>query len=149
MLIDYLYKKGLLKITADKVRRWTDMGNEQRLLFTLEYGMFNMRMVAIEGLVAINFPQLEEVLEEAIDDPVQSVSMLAIEALRKSTNDQRVQEKIEEKLRFWEQREEQMAWAASRSRSYPDFDGGRTKESPSSRLMSRLNEQRSDNHPPW
>lgn len=149
LLIDYLYNKGLLKITTDKVRRWTDAGNEQKLLFALEYGLFNFRVKAIEGLIAINYPQIEKVLEQAIDDPVQSVSMLAIEALRKTTNSLIIHKKIEEKLKFWEQRKEQMTWAATRSRSYPYFDGGSTKESPGSRLMSRLNQQRSDNHPPW
>lgn len=149
MLIDLLYRKKLLKITELRVSKWIADRNESMLLFTLEHGVFSMRYKALEGLLAIDYPGMLRLLIKAIDDPVESVSLLAIGVLQRSTDDEAIHEKIEEKLIFWERRKKEMNWAASRPRSYPYFDGGSNKESPSSRLMGQLRDHTSSNHPPF
>lgn len=99
--------------------------------------------------MAMEYPQVQSVLEGAMDDTVESVSVMAMDALKELTDDAGLNKRMTEKRKYWQRKNKELLQAAKGKRAYSYFDGGSTKESPSSRLMSRLNQQRSDNHPPW
>jgi len=149
LLTDLLFRKKLLKITESRVNKWIADRNERMLLFTFERELFALRIKALEGLLAIDYPDIRSLLIKAVDDSVESVSLLAIGLLRRSTDNPEIHKRIEEKLAFWERRKTHMDWAASQPRSYPYFDGGSSKESPGDRLMGQLRDQMRNNHPPF
>ena len=80
-ILSFLYKVKCLKPNINKVARWVKTSNPDGLTLALRYGKYDVRKAAIEGITSLKHSQSIPLLEEFIDDPVQSVSESAMSGL--------------------------------------------------------------------
>jgi HEAT repeat protein len=149
-LLTILYRTSLLKLTTNKVSRWVKNGNIDNLIMALEYGIYDVRKGAIEGLTTLKHKESIPLLEKYLDDSIQSVSESAIEGLTILTNEKNsiINEKIKQKKQYWKAKKANKKKIEGSYISNLSFRN-QEKESPSQRLERRFKQQRDTNHPPF
>jgi len=98
-VLAFLYRVGILKVSTKAVARWVENRNLDKLTLALEYGIYDVRKAAIEGLTSLKQKESIPLLERFLDDPVQLVSESAMVGLSTLTsgNDTTINEKIKQK----------------------------------------------------
>ncbi|MDR6240614.1 hypothetical protein [Aureibacter tunicatorum] len=113
LLVKLLYKKGLVRFSADTYDVWKEKGLIRNFIFIVKHSLFSKRMEMI--LYLLHFEKDDEarkILFELVDDPIQIVSAKAIEGLMRTELSTQESSKLESKLKFWKIRnKEEKHWA--------------------------------------
>jgi len=102
----YLYKIGFIRLTKKKVENWNRMQNIDKLIFALENGVYDIRILAAKYLGNLRDHKAIPALRKSLDDKVKPVSLESAESLRRLTNNTDIETEIREKLKYWEDEEE-------------------------------------------
>ena len=101
----YLHKIGLLKLTKKKVERWDSLDTIDRLIFALENGMYDIRILAARKLGEQMDKRAIPALKNSLKDKVKKVSIESAIALKKISNSPELEEEVKMQLRYWEKKE--------------------------------------------
>ncbi|WP_321369092.1 HEAT repeat domain-containing protein [uncultured Draconibacterium sp.] len=102
----YLYKIGFIRLTKKKVEKWNRIQNIDKLIFALENGLYDIRILAAKYLGNLKDRNAIPVLRKSLNDKVKPVSLQSAESLRRLTNNADIEIEIREKLKYWEEEEE-------------------------------------------
>ncbi|WP_319590671.1 hypothetical protein [uncultured Draconibacterium sp.] len=102
----FLHKNGLIRLTEKRVEHWNTMQDTPKLVFALENGLFDVRLLAAKYLGNLRDINAVPALRKSLNDKVKIVSLESAEALRKLTNDPDIEQEIREKLNYWAEEEE-------------------------------------------
>ena len=149
-ILSFLYRTKLLKINPSKVLFWTENNKPHKLILALEYGTYDVRKYAIEGLCRLKYENTINILLSLIDDPIQLVSEAAMQGLTSLTKgvDENINIKIDQKKQYWKNQNNKAKNRKLQYISNLSFNNNE-KESSSQRLEKRYKQQRDSNHPPF
>lgn len=103
----YLYKYGLFKLSKRKIEKWNRMQDVPKLIFALENGLYDVRLLAAKYLGNLRDYSAVPFLRRSLHDKVKVVSLESAKSLRLLTNNPEVEIEIKEKLEEWNRIEEQ------------------------------------------
>lgn len=86
------------------VKWWIRKGDISFLEYAAQNGLHNIRRDAIIGLGILNSKDSESILTDAIDDSYRSVSLAAIDALKNMNRTPELNQRMEEKEKYWAER---------------------------------------------
>ncbi|WP_163324474.1 HEAT repeat domain-containing protein [Draconibacterium mangrovi] len=104
--LSFLHKNGLIKLTQKRVEQWYRMQDTSKLVFALENGLYDVRLLAAKHLGNLRAVNAVSALRKSLNDKVKLVSLESAQALRKLTNDPVIIAEIDNKLKYWEEEEE-------------------------------------------
>lgn len=90
------------KYSKSKINAWSDKGDIQKLMYALENGNDNTKIIAIDALVVHNFMNVKRTLTAALDDKNKDVALRAAKAIEHMGANQDEIEKIKEIKKKWQ-----------------------------------------------
>ncbi len=102
----FLYKNGLIRLTEKRIEQWNRMQETAKLVFALENGLYDVRLLAAKHLGNLRDINAVPALRKSLNDKVKIVSLESAQSLRKLTNDPDIETEIREKQEYWAEEDE-------------------------------------------